>query len=92
MIAEFSKNLKLIKCFTSSAVADDEWKEMEEKIGKILKGTGRDRITVNDFSRYELYQWIDEIEAITMRAEKREAMGYKIWQEAIENQKHNKIR
>jgi len=35
-IAEFSKNLQLIKCFTSTAVADDEWKEIQEKIGKIL--------------------------------------------------------
>ncbi len=33
MIDEFSKNLPLIKCFTSEAITDEDWKEIVEVVG-----------------------------------------------------------
>jgi hypothetical protein len=75
-IDEFSKNLPLIKCFTSEAIGDEDWNEIKEAVG--INPFERDEIKVKEFEPNDLYRFIEEIEEITTRAEKKHALGLRL--------------
>ena len=68
-IESFSKNLPLIKCFTSEAIMDEDWKEIQEVVQ--IQPFEREEIKVSMFAPNNLYDHIEAIEEITMRAEKK---------------------
>jgi dynein heavy chain len=61
--------LPLIKCFTSEAVNEEDWKEIQEAVG--LAAFDRDEIKVSMFAENNLYEFVPRIEEITMKAEKK---------------------
>ena len=75
IIETFSKNLPLIKCFTSEAITDEDWKEIQETVAKSdkLKDTPfeREDIKISDIETYNLFEFVEIIEDITMKAEKK---------------------
>lgn len=75
-IDEFSKNLPLIRCFTSEAIFDEEWSQIQKYIGNIE----RDEIKVSEIIEQKMDQYIEEIEEITMRAEKKFSLQQKLKQ------------
>lgn len=56
--------MPLIKCFTAEAITDEDWKEIQEVVGRTP--FERDDIKVAEFG--DLYDKIDEIEEITTKA------------------------
>lgn len=72
-IGVFAKNLPLIKCFTSEAVLDEDWNEIQKVVEESVQPDPftQDEIKVQWFKDYDLYKYIEEIEEITMRAEKK---------------------
>ena len=86
IVDEFAKNLSLIKCFTSPAVGEEDWKEIQEVISKNEKvqkekegGTlERDEIKIEDIKHFDLFQYQDEIEDITMKAEKKDNLAQQL--------------
>jgi len=80
-VEEFSKNLPLIKCFTSEAInLEEDWKDIIDVIGIKPEDFQRDEIKVSMFKEYDLYKNIEEIEEITMKAEKKFSLGQKLKQ------------
>jgi dynein heavy chain len=80
-IEAFSKNLPLIKCLTSEAInLDEDWKDIIEVIGAKPEDFPREEIKVSQFETFELYKYIEEIEEITMKAEKKFSLGQKLKQ------------
>jgi len=78
-IEGFSKNLPLIKCFTSEAInIDEDWKEIIEVIGVKPEDFIRDEIKVSSFAELGLHKYIEEIEEIAMKAEKKFSLGIKL--------------
>ena len=75
-INEFKKNLPLIKCFTSEAITDEDWLEIKGAVGKAEQSFERDDIKVAEFG--DLYEFIDEIEEITSKAQKRFTLAQKL--------------
>lgn len=72
-VDQFSKNLPLIKAFTSDAITDEDWNEIQKVVEP---STGedpfvQDEVKVSMFSEFNLYQYIEEIEEIEMRAAKK---------------------
>jgi hypothetical protein len=72
-LEEFSKHLPLIRCFTSEAIMDEDWTFIQEVVQKSNTIPSdvpfeRDDIKISDFDEFQLHQFIEEIEDITMRA------------------------
>lgn len=76
VIEEFSKNLPLIRCFTSEAITEEDWKEIVEVVG--ITPFEKDEIKVAQFIDNDLYKFIPEIEEITQRAEKKFSLAQKL--------------
>jgi dynein heavy chain len=72
----FSKNLPLIKCFTSEAITDEDWKEIVDVVG--LETFERDEIRISQFTELDLFRFVDDIEEITMKAEKKYSLAQKL--------------
>ena len=71
-IDDFSKNLPLIRCFLSEAVGPEDWVMIVEAVGSHIPNFDKEEITVEEhIKKYDLYKHIEEIEDITMRAEKK---------------------
>lgn len=49
-IEGFMENLPLIKCFSSEAITDEDWKEIQEKVG--IPNLEREEITVEKMIRH----------------------------------------
>lgn len=78
-IEKFSKNLPLIKCFTSEAMIPEDWDEISKLIGPL--GNPFDfpnDIKVQHFIENDLYRYIEEIEEITMKAEKKHSLSLRL--------------
>mmetsp|Transcript_20668 Transcript_20668/g.31553 ORF Transcript_20668/g.31553 Transcript_20668/m.31553 type:complete len:698 (-) Transcript_20668:2978-5071(-) len=75
-IDEFSKNLPLIKCFTSEAINDEDWKEIQEIVP--IPNFDRDDMKVIHFIDYDIYGCIEAVEEITMKAEKKHSLAQKL--------------
>jgi len=73
-IMDFDKNLPLIKCFTSDAIFDEEWNQIQKLIGPI----DRDEIKVSQIIEENMNQHQEEIEEITMKAEKKFSLQKKL--------------
>lgn len=80
-IEAFSKNLPLIKSFTSEAILEEDWKEIQQLVSTVVTGPfERDEIKVQQFIDLDLYQFTEEIEEIAMRAEKKWSLAQKLKQ------------
>lgn len=86
IVDEFSKNVPLMQCFTSQAVNEEDWKEIQEvlkknekiqasKEGGILE---RDEIKIEDFKTYDLFRFMEEIEDIKNKAVKKDQLAQKL--------------
>lgn len=70
------ENLPLIKCFSSEAITDEDWKEIQDVVK--IPNLEREEVTVDKMNRFELNKYIEEIEEITMRAEKKFSLFKKL--------------
>lgn len=77
-IVAFSKNLPLIICFTSDALLEEDWKEIQEVVSNNIQVFERDDIKVNMFPTHNLYEHIEAIQDITNRAEKKHMLAKKL--------------
>jgi len=75
-IEEFSKNLPLITCFTSEAINDEDWKEIQEIVP--IPNFDRDEMKVQQFIDYDIYHCIEQVQEITMKAEKKFSLAQKL--------------
>ena len=70
------ENLPLIKCFSSEAITDEDWKEIQDVVK--IPNLEREEVTVDKMNRFELNKYIEEIEEIAMRAEKKFSLFKKL--------------
>lgn len=70
------EHLPLIKCFTSEAIMDEDWKEIQEIVK--IPNFERDELTVEKMVKSELHKYIEEIEETTMKAEKKFNLNKKL--------------
>lgn len=88
IVDDFAQYLTLIRCFTSPAVGDEDWKLIQDVIKQdelvqkereegIIE---RDDIKIEDIKHFNLFKYVEEIEDITMRAEKKDALAQKLKQ------------
>jgi hypothetical protein len=71
------EHLPLIKCFTSEAILEEDWKEIQEVV-KTPAPIDREDLTVEKMKALELNKYIEEIEEITMKAEKKFNLNKKL--------------
>lgn len=69
------QHLPLIKCFSSEAITDEDWKEICEAVKVNLE---REELTVEKMIKEDLHKYIEEIEEITMKAEKKFSLSKKL--------------
>ena len=69
----FGKNLPLIKAFTSEAITDEDWGEIQKVVEPSVGEDpfAQEEVKVSMFAEFNLYQYIEEIEEIEMRAAKK---------------------
>lgn len=85
IIDAFREHLPLIKCITSEAVNDEDWNEMKEVCKQ--PEMERDTITVNSFEKFGLSKYLELIEEIHTRAERK----YKIQKQLHEMKANMKM-
>ena len=68
----------MIKCLTSEAILDEDWKEIQE-VTKV-SNLDRDELTVEKIKSLDLNRYLEEIEEITMKAEKKWNLNKKLKQ------------
>jgi hypothetical protein len=66
----------LIKCFTSEAITDEDWREIQEAVG--IPQFDRDEIRIGQITELDLFRFVEEIEEITMKAEKKHSLSQKL--------------
>lgn len=66
----------MIKCFSSEAITDEDWKEIQEVVK--IPNLEREELTVEKMNKFELNKYIEEIEEITMKAEKKFSLFKKL--------------
>lgn len=71
------EHLPLIKCFSSEAILEEDWKEILESC-KLAPNFEREEMTVDKMISFELHKHIEEIEEITMKAEKKFSLNKKL--------------
>lgn len=72
------ENLPIIKCLTSEAILDEDWREIQE-VTKV-PNLDRDELTVEKIKSLDLNRYLEEIEEITMKAEKKWNLNKKLKQ------------
>lgn len=77
-IENFMENLPIIKCLTSEAILDEDWREIQE-VTKV-PNLDRDELTVEKIKSLDLNRYLEEIEEITMKAEKKWNLNKKLKQ------------
>lgn len=83
-VDEFARFLPIVMCITSPAVTDEDWDEItqvllkDEKIQR-EKGEGgkvdRNEIKIEDITKYNLFQFMEEIDDITNKAIKKDSLA-----------------
>ena len=68
-LTDFSQHLPLIKCITSDAITDEDWGDIKTLVGR--DDLERETITVMGFADFKLHDFIQEIDDVTSRAEKK---------------------
>jgi hypothetical protein len=63
----------LIKCFTSEAITDEDWREIQEAVG--IPQFDRDEIRIGQITELDLFRFVEEI---TMKAEKKHSLSQKL--------------
>lgn len=77
-IEGFMHHLPLIKCFTSEAITEEDWNEIKVAIKQ--ETFEKDEVTVEKMVNLGLHKFIEEIEEITMKAEKKLSLNKKLKQ------------
>ena len=77
-IEEFMEFVPLIKCFCSEAITDEDWKEIQEVVKQPT--LEREEVTVEKIQKLDFKKNFEEIEEITMRAEKKFSLAKKLKQ------------
>jgi len=72
----FREHLPLIKCITSEAITEEDWTEIKTLVKR--DDLERDTITVQGFPEFELHKYLNEIDDITSRAEKKFQLSKKL--------------
>ena len=75
-IEDFMRYLPLIRCFTSNAIFEEEWKEIQEVVLKSDKLPAentfeREDIKIQDIESFNLLEFVEDIDDIAMKAEKK---------------------
>ena len=66
----------LIKCVCSEAMTEEDWREIQEVTKQ--PGLEREDVTVEKIKQYEFKKYFEEIDEITMRAEKKFSLAKKL--------------
>jgi len=66
----FREHLPLIKCITSEAISSEDWEDIKEAVGQPDQ-MERDQITVQQFDKFQLHKYYEQIDEIASRAEKK---------------------
>lgn len=69
-------HLPLIKCFSSEAIGDEDWNEI--KLAIKHDTFEKDDLTVEKMVNLDLHRYIEDIEEITMKAEKKLQLNKKL--------------
>ena len=75
-IEAFMENLQLIKCLSSEAILDEDWKEIQEAVKQ--PNLEREDVTVEKMKTLEFHKYLEEIEEITMKSEKKFSLAKKL--------------
>jgi hypothetical protein len=75
-IEAFMENLQLIKCLSSEAITEEDWKELQEAVK--MPNLEREEVTVEKMKACEFHKYLEEIEEITVKAEKKFALAKKL--------------
>ena len=70
------EHLPLIKCLTSEAITDEDWREIKEVVN--IENFERDEITLESVIKHDLHKYIEDIEEVTMKAEKKFNLNKKL--------------
>jgi dynein heavy chain len=76
-IEDFMKHLPLIKYLSSEAILDEDWKLIQDAV-KIDNLERNEELTLQRMIEEDLNQYIEEIEEISMRAEKKFSLRSKL--------------
>jgi dynein heavy chain len=87
----FSKNLPLIKAFTSDAITDEDWLEIQKVVEPSVGEDPfvQDEVKVSMFAEFDLYKYIEEIEEIEMRASKKAKLANQLKTQKDETKNFN---
>mmetsp|Transcript_43579 Transcript_43579/g.42087 ORF Transcript_43579/g.42087 Transcript_43579/m.42087 type:complete len:239 (-) Transcript_43579:1749-2465(-) len=77
-IEDFMQHLPLIKCLTSEAITEEDWGFIKQAIKQ--ENFEKDEVTVEKMIALDLHQYLEEIEEITMKAEKKLSLFKKLKQ------------
>lgn len=66
----------MIKCLSSEAITEEDWKEIQESVKQ--GNLEREDVTVEKMKTMEFHKYIEEIEEITMKAEKKFSLAKKL--------------
>ena len=77
-IEAFMENLQLIKCLSSEAIMEEDWKEIQEAVKQ--PNLEREDVTVEKMKALEFHKYIEEIEELAMKAEKKFSLSKKLKQ------------
>ncbi len=75
-IEEFIEYVPLIKCVCSEAMTDEDWREIQDVVKQ--PALEREDVTVEKIKQFEFKKYFEEIEEITMRAEKKFSLAKKL--------------
>jgi dynein heavy chain len=75
-IEEFMEFVPLIKCVCSEAMTEEDWREIQEVTKQ--PGLEREDVTVEKIKQFEFKKYFEEIDEITMRAEKKFSLAKKL--------------
>lgn len=69
----------MIKCFTSEAITDEDWKEIQDIVQAVgIPQFDREEIRIGQITELDLFRFVEEIEEITMKAEKKHSLSQKL--------------
>jgi hypothetical protein len=76
-IEGFMHHLPLIKCFSSEALTDEDWNDIKMAI-KLEEAFEKEDLTIDKMITLDLHRYIEDIEEITMKAEKKLQLNKKL--------------
>lgn len=75
-IEAFNEFVPLIKCFCSEAIMEEDWNEIRTIVGQ--PSMEREEVTVDKIEKNDFKKFYEEIEEVTMKAEKKFSLAKKL--------------